>query len=75
MRGMRAALGTGKDPGVRTSGVPPELVCAVAQSARGKTIRLGRLSDEEDLNGPLAPGQAGSGRAWNGTSRAGTSSG
>ena len=44
-----------KDPGVRTSGARPELVCAAAQSARGKTIRLGRLSDEEDLNGSLAP--------------------
>src|SRR5580700_2966811 len=52
-----------------------ELVCAAAQRARGKTIRLGRLPGEEDLNGPLAPGQAGSGRGWNGTSRAGTSSG
>ena len=34
-----------------------ELVCAAAQRARGKTIRLGRLPGEEDLNEPLAPGR------------------
>ena len=44
-----------------------ELVCAAAQSARGKTIRPGRLPGEEHLNGPLAPGQAGS--AVDGTGR------
>jgi hypothetical protein len=44
-----------------------ELVCAAAQSARGKTIRLGWLSDEEDLNGPLAPRQAD--QAADGTAR------